>query len=67
MTLKKFNELFPNLGRKIKVTNHDYIDGGYVGTIIGCSCEEFIESKRILLKHPLGGDCWEPIENCEII
>ena len=54
---------FPILNKKVRVTNSDYVNGGYEGKIIGYKPNFF------LVDCPFENqvECWEEIKNCKFI
>lgn len=51
---------------KVKVTNAEYINGGYEGIIVGYRNDHY-SGEKLLIQHPYGDDNWENIKDCEII
>ncbi len=62
-TLNEIKAIASYIGGKVKVTNERYIDGGYIGTVLGvCSV------RGILVEHDnKGSDGDEKFEDCKLI
>lgn len=45
-------------GCDVQVTGGEYVNGGYVGKMIG------ISDGTVLVQHPKGSDAWEDINKC---